>query len=159
MTRVGIARWLSAPRRLWRRRGHGVHSPYAYELLRRVVAQPCSYYAFEQIDAMARKAGVSARMCRLLYRLCLHSAPRVVCCLGGEAQKIGEIVAAVLPPSAPKPVSADTDATVIFATAEALPALRERWQAMPHGMLFDGCRASILAGYPHLYHQKFEIWL
>lgn len=154
------SKWLSAPRRLWRRRGHGVHSPFAYDFLRRVVAQPCSYYAFAELDRLARSHGVSPHLARLLYRLCLHVSPHPVHCLGTEARTLAHIVAGLLPAGCPAPVAASpATGGMALATGSAIAELESAWADMPAGMLFRGSSAAILTGYPHLYHQRFDIWI
>ncbi|MDE5799957.1 MAG: hypothetical protein K2H74_02910 [Paramuribaculum sp.] len=158
---MGIrSNWLSAPRRLWRRRGHGVHSPFAYDFLRRVIAQPCHFYAYPRLDRIAAEHSLRPHLARLLYRLCLHVAPLPVSCSGTEAEALAAIVADLLPAGCPRPVAASpAPEGIAFATADAIPALIEAWDAMPAGMLFRGTSAAIITGYPHLYHQRFDIWI
>lgn len=158
---MGIrSNWLSAPRRLWRRRGHGVHSPFAYDFLRRVIAQPCHFYAYTELDRLAADHGLNPRLARLLYRFCLHVAPLPVNCSGTQAEALAPIVAALLPADCPHPVAAPpAPEGMAFATGSAIPALTEAWEAMPAGMLFRGTSAAIITGYPHLYHQRFDIWI
>ena len=158
------SRFLSVPRRLWRRRGHGVHSPFAYDFLRRVVAQPYAFYAYPHIDTLAAQAEVRPALARLLYRLCLHVAPHPVAVAGIHAAPLVAIMDAVLPAECPRPtaspslLTATPSIVTLFvndAVQEALPL----WQSMPCGMLFRGSRAAIIIGYDYLYHQKFDIWI
>lgn len=42
-------------RRIRYRKGFGVHSPFVYNLITRVIEEPCSYYKFEDIELERRK--------------------------------------------------------------------------------------------------------
>lgn len=56
-------------------RGHGIHSPFAFDLVRNVISEKNSYYAFARLQKKAGKQTKSARKRReLLFRL-LNNAP------------------------------------------------------------------------------------
>jgi|KBSMisStandDraft_5_1062788.scaffolds.fasta_scaffold70018_4 predicted O-methyltransferase YrrM len=52
--RLGIE-WLNYVVRASSGRGHGIHSPFVYELVTRVLNDPNSYYAFEPIELLKTK--------------------------------------------------------------------------------------------------------
>lgn len=62
-------------RRLFRHGGHCVHSPFAYEMLTRVVEEQASYYFYDTLYSLAQHYRVSrqrvAEAC-FLYRLSVH---------------------------------------------------------------------------------------
>lgn len=62
-------------RKLFRRGGHGVHSPFAYHLLTRVVEERAHYTAYEDLLKVAEDARSSQQAIRealFLYRLLAH---------------------------------------------------------------------------------------
>nr|MCR5314134.1 hypothetical protein [Bacteroidaceae bacterium] len=58
--------------RVWHRHGFGVQSPSDYELVRDVLCERLSYYAY-------REQNMKKETERLLYRLRLHYGDRLVC--------------------------------------------------------------------------------
>lgn len=52
---MALFRWL---KRQKQSRGHGVHSPFAFDLITKVIHSPHSYYAFYDIAAMLREQGL-----------------------------------------------------------------------------------------------------
>lgn len=87
--------WL---RRIQHRRGYGVHSPFAFNMLIQVVYAPGQYYAYRSLDALfsrrdrlmfPRRRAVD----RLLFRLSNALQPRSFCALGGSERAICHIKA------------------------------------------------------------------
>lgn len=74
--RFNLRRALTAPRRLMRRRGFGVHSPFAFDFIRHVIAQPCRYYCYPELTAAAKAAGMSPKQLKLLFRIALFLQPK-----------------------------------------------------------------------------------
>ncbi len=73
--------WL---RRLPYRKGYGVHSPFAYDLLTQVIYSPGRYYDYQRLDAQFTRWGriVSHRRVavdRLLFRLANRWQPERIC--------------------------------------------------------------------------------
>lgn len=174
-----LARW---PRRIARRKGFGIHSPFAFDFVRRVIAQPCDYYAYETIAAQARSAS-DRRLARLLFRVVLFFRPERIAadtplspaCLA--ALKTAMPAAATEPSvKAPQliivsPGSAYTTesltdcisrgGTVLFNGLHRgnLNQMSALWRNTEHGMLFRGRSVAVMAGLTHLPHQKFDVWI
>ena len=64
--------------RLWRTKGHGIHSPFAFRLVTTVINCPYSYYAYPTLDRAAKHTGESKDWIRLLHRLVCEFAPTAV---------------------------------------------------------------------------------
>lgn len=73
-------RLLNRFKRLKQSRGHGVHSPFAFELITRVFRSPYSFYAFFDIPERLRTQGVDPRLIthfnHLSFRLVHHFKAR-----------------------------------------------------------------------------------
>ena len=59
--------------RLRHGRGFGVHSPSAYRYIREVLCERYSYYAYEQIDAVADSLPGGRSRARMLLRVAIHA--------------------------------------------------------------------------------------
>jgi hypothetical protein len=42
-------------RRLWSRKGFGIHSPFVYDLVTNVIGEKCPYYYFREMEALRRR--------------------------------------------------------------------------------------------------------
>lgn len=56
-------------------RGFGVHSPWAYDIVRHILPESCAYYAYHDIN---RIFGADARLARMVYRLLVHLNPQEI---------------------------------------------------------------------------------
>lgn len=67
-------------RRIRHRRGHGVHSPFAFSLLTDVVYEHLPYYAYRELRLLESSLHrhYPRRVCRLLFRLANRFQPRQV---------------------------------------------------------------------------------
>ena len=65
--------------RFWTRRGHGIHSPWVYELVTGVIAQKHQYYAYSELPSAA---GWPIAELQLLLRLANHFQPSVIALSG-----------------------------------------------------------------------------
>lgn len=63
----------------WRSRGFGVHSPFAYSLIREVLAEDAPYYAYERLKEMDAS---DFRFNALLHRLMCRFTPHCVMLAG-----------------------------------------------------------------------------
>lgn len=77
--------YLTALGRYRRSRGFGVHSPFAYYFIVRVLREKYGYYAYRGIDRVARMSGGMKRSeARCLFRVANYFAPRVMLVAGGD---------------------------------------------------------------------------
>lgn len=78
--KIGV--WLC---RFRQRKGYGVHSPFAYSLIRTVINEPATYYAYADLKPLRRqrKEVASRRVDELLFRLSNHFQPGLLIQLGG----------------------------------------------------------------------------
>ncbi len=58
---VKLKRYLSAPRRYNRSKGHGIHSPFAFNFVLKVLRERCAYYAYVNIQHRRETAKKMAR--------------------------------------------------------------------------------------------------
>lgn len=174
--RWSIKNLLSVPRRLARRRGFGIHSPFAFDFVRRVIAQPCNYYCYPTIDNIARKEHVKASRLRLLFRLSLYFRPQTFATLTDSDGAYRRIINLGCP-SAKESGNADAAFMLVVEnghTAEAAACVGRGgtvivmnrsedvdtiWRTTTTGMLFKGSDIAIFVGMRHLPHQQFRIWI
>lgn len=177
-----INRMVSIPRRLSRRRGFGIHSPFAFDFVRRVIAQPCSYYCYGQLNAMARNENITPAQLRLLFRVALFSSPKSYSLLGGDSPAVRTAITFARKDSKevydagagmcvmlqyPSLQQIDllrralqTESVVVALNARNyMEQVVQLWQELDCGMLFAGSSAAIIAPYSHLPHQRFDIWI
>lgn len=179
-------RCLSVPRRMARRKGFGIHSPFAFDFVRRVIAQPCAYYAYERIDNIAGTVAEEGALLRLLFRVCLYFRPGRIAVCG----QVSDAVMESLRLGRPDALSGDfergaaygDDTLLVIAScdevdnAEVVSALKsganavildsaydsgilaDVWHGTDCGMLFRGRKMAIYAGMRHLPHQSFDVW-
>lgn len=73
---MGIISWLQRQKQS---RGHGVHSPFAFHLITRVIHSPHAYYAFYDIPKLLEREGIEPRLItpynHLTFRLQHHFKP------------------------------------------------------------------------------------
>lgn len=87
---VIIPRRITSKVQYWRTgHGFGVHSPFAYHFITRVLREELPYYDFDKIKAM--EVPIVKRHARLLYRLTDFFRPRTVW-VGGGFAKVGSMI-------------------------------------------------------------------
>lgn len=89
--------WL---RRFRKRRGYGVHSPFAFNFITDVVYERWPYYAYRQLDLLhpqwvCRLRLRPVKLSRLLFRIANYAHPRRACILGGTPIAKASLQAAV----------------------------------------------------------------
>lgn len=144
--------------RYWRTgRGYGVHSPFAYHFITRVLREQLPYYDFEQIERM--DVQMAHRHARLLYRLTVFFHPAAVW-VGGEYAEIGRMIVAMAHPSVQFTRNAEDADMVVYAKPEngvnlrrgaeatiAFLAESAQWEAFrkasPSGMTFANGRVGV----------------
>ncbi len=70
-----IQRFLRRPLMLWRSKGFGIHSPFAYALIREVLAERGEYYAYERLRGLSP---ADFRFASLIHRLVCRFSPDAV---------------------------------------------------------------------------------
>ena len=163
-----------------RRRGFGIHSPFAFDFVRRVIAQPCSFYCYTKLDAAARRNDVSPSLLRLIFRVALFFRPSEVSYLGA----CSPVVKVAVDFACPRPNKCDgarmviasgsleeselnvamkcaqDGGTVMFLDLKSdASASSAVWAAAEHGMMFCGSDTAIYVGLHHLPRQSFNVWL
>ncbi len=172
-----IKRLLGTPRRVARRKGFGIHSPFAFDFVRRVIAQPCQYYCYPHLNAEAQKHHVAPRHMRLLFRIALHFRPASFAIIGTQSAPWTTAILSGIPNAkeATNPyllvVTSHTDATeaircasnggvvIIINHSRNHNTAIELWQNTSHGIMFCGSDIAIFVGLQHLPHQKFNVWM
>lgn len=179
---------LSAPKRLMRSRGFGVHSPFAYTFIRDVIDSPCRYYAHDNINIIARKHGAKRRRLDLIFRIACRFDFRDAFCSGRSATAMMHTLAlshADFKPTpagkAPSLVAADCGcdeastldqarkaiaaggAIVLFDINSNDSATHTIWRIICDeatiGMAFAGSSTGIFIASPHLPRQDHSIWI
>lgn len=64
-----LSLYLTSLNRYRRSRGFGVHSPFAYYFIKRVIKEHCGYYSYPVINRAADRADMSRSEARLLFRV------------------------------------------------------------------------------------------
>lgn len=88
--------WL---KRFRRRRGYGVHSPFAFDFLTYVVYEKGEYYAYRKLKKIYRKRGAgwnghTEKCCKFLFRLANYVQPDIIRLYGRvEEDRIGYLTA------------------------------------------------------------------
>lgn len=167
--------WLAKRiKRLWRGRGHGVHSPFAYRFITNVLRLKGRYYASDELDRLP-----DARWCTLLFRLVCEFEPETVevpedstsAVLRALALAVSrvEVKKGVYDASGLEPVTGASDAVRMFSKKGAVTAFRDikssharaEWRrklaSMTCGMTFTDGRMAVIVERPDLARQDFEI--
>ena len=100
-----------AAKSLWRRcfshGGHGVHSPFAFELLTRVVEEKSPYSAFASIRDVVHWHGRSEqdpRLAFLFYRVAAHYPIKRIQVLGADSDYMQELLPLLERATCPSPL-------------------------------------------------------
>lgn len=100
-----------AAKALWRRSfsygGHSVHSPFAFELLTRVVEERSLYSAFDSIREVIRQQGRSEqdlKLAFLFYRLAAHYPIKRIQVWGVDSDYMQELVPLLERATCPSPL-------------------------------------------------------
>lgn len=85
-------------RRFRHRNGYGVHSPFAYNLIKGVFYEKSRYYAYSELASLRRgykgRLAVTGRSDRLMFRLANYVRPDNVAITGTDSGVTGEYIAA-----------------------------------------------------------------
>ena len=163
---MNLHRMLSRVRRYRVNHGFGVHSPFAYHFITRVLRETLPYYDFARLNAVS----IDERDARMLYRTLVYFNPSRVCVVG----KGSDVVKMALPSCAIVNSPSDADMTVWTASTAAdstLPTdspllfvrgtrhsgwrnLRSRW---PAGMTFTNGHIGIAVNRHGLPRQDYRL--
>ena len=127
--------------RFRKRRGYGVHSPWAFAFITGVIGERTPYYAYQRLDrlhpALVRAARLYPLRCRrLLFRLANYARPATVCCVG-LCPTEREYIRAAVPSARWLQADEGTEAAdFVFVGAPHIAEAPSLAQQMPrHGML------------------------
>ena len=129
--------------RFRKRRGYGIHSPFAYAFVRGVVLETWPYYAYERLARLhpwwVRWFRLSPLRCRrLLFRLANYVEPSSFCLLGSMAIEREYIRAAV--PSAREVSKPPADFVLISTDCQAEAAAIASQMPENGMMVIEGIR-------------------
>ncbi len=158
----------------WRSsKGFGVHSPYAFRLVRDVLqtSRSYSYYAYEDIDAMLRRTHcpLPRATAHLIFRLLIEFRPATISIASEQsAEALKFIVKAACPDA--KIVSSDEDFLICDGMVKASPAplhavftnsqnpaAAATIAALQAGHIYKNPSITVIAALPHLPLQTFEV--
>lgn len=162
-----------------RRRGFGIHSPFAFDFVRRVIASHCRYYCYGRLAQLARRSTLPLPTLRLLFRLALFFRPTAYAVVGDtpvglpeaiaegapHAERVEPKAATMLIVNAPVAgqvmgeVAGRQGVIVILNLRQNHSALESLWAITTRGMLFRGSRTAIFVARQHLPHQAFSLWI
>ena len=122
--------------RVRKRRGYGVHSPFAFSFLTYVVYERTAYYAYHDLNRLhpwwVRWGRLYPLTCRrLLFRLANYVHPQRICIMGDRPMERAYLTAAV-----PRAEWVEGDADFLFVAHEQLAEALTRVAQMPErGMM------------------------
>ncbi len=145
-------RCIFSPRRMGRSHGFGVHSPFAFRFIREVLSQPCAYYAYPLIDALALQCGADARAFRALFRVAVSMLPSSILLTGKIPEEANEVIQLAGLPS-------NSSIKAIVGLRDGLSNVKEQWSRVESGMLFMAKEMAVYVISPDLPHQRFDIFL
>lgn len=161
----------------WRHgHGYGVHSPYAYHIVREVLrpSDQVGYYAYTDIHSLCRRCAgaMSVAEAMLLYRILVELHPaKVAVAAGAKAEIIERIVVMALPHSA-LTSAAEADLWIVDGNESLEPDGKDRavyfthssnplqpllWEKMPSGQLYINPTRALLVPRPCTAKQSIAI--
>ena len=150
-------RILAARLRRWRTgRGFGVHSPFAYYFITRVLRERLPYYDFERLPEISSRR-ISDRDSRMIYRLSAFFRPDTVNVSGRQSNTALSIVM-LAHPSARAVSSPETAQMAIYAGCDTMPATAREVTVVfsADSAVMSGFRASLSEGMT-FYNSKIAV--
>lgn len=157
-------------KRLYRSRGHGIHSPFAFHFVTGVVGEHAAFYAYEELDTLPGDRH-QHHVARLLHRVAVFFNPPVIGVAGDipglyrRALELSDSRCRIVPVG-----ECDTPPRLIIVAddtpLEALPELPRSRQALVfldrvvtprNAMSFSDGRMSIVVRDTRLPAQHFEV--
>ena len=166
-------------KRWWRSKGFGIHSPFAFYFVTRVLREPLPYYAYPDIERIAFGSSIPSRELKLLFRIVCHFSPAEITLPSGTPGEVAETLR--LADSRVKIVAdatdfqyyhdvcddggeefrrrvrhvLDGDGVIVLRGAGSLK--RELTDSMPYGMTFTDGNILIAVSRRDLPRQDFEV--
>lgn len=178
---------LAAPLRLVRRRGFGVHSPFAYSFITGVLHGTYHFYAHKRVRRLAHGSHALASLLMLTFRIAARFDVRRAAAFGPGKERFDATLRLTrsdmeLDSATPQLVVADGDAprlreavaatiaaggTVVLArlrstrsaTAPLWSEAVRQLDSAGAGMTFTNGRTGIIVALRHLPRQDFKVWL
>lgn len=161
----------------WRHgRGYGIHSPYAYEMVREVLNPPriYAYYAYHEIGRLRSlyAPDMPLRELFLIFRVVNRFKPRSVTIDSPDASRMMRVIVNLAAPDAAitargghmfLSTARHTDAApapdtmMAYFSHSSNPAFRQLADARPYGHVYANPVRGIMARLPFLPRQSFEI--
>lgn len=179
--RNNFKRFFSWPRRYFRSRGFGVHSPFAYAFICDVLREKgYSYYAYNQISRLATTHGDDRKALRLFARLVSRFSPSCIYAAGRLSPHIATVAPMVKKDVAFSSVMSeasmvwlgkgadfpdvlwgdavgDAQKPLVVVTHRNPAASTELIKSIPCGMSFSSKHYTVAVVTPQLPRQDFEL--
>ena len=178
MTVSELCRRLSHPLMGRRTMGFGVHSPFAYSLIKFTLTEKGVYRQFDELKRLDAKA---FRRLALLFRLVCRFSPDEVGIIGASEEDFAKIAQTVTLADSRARVSSSTLAPVVIADtptlfdASALPDESVIWlgnirsadgkemmrriaRSTDYGQIFSDGRQALFCRFKHLPRQQFNVF-
>lgn len=176
-----IKRIFSWPKRYFRSKGFGVHSPFAYAFICDVMREKgYSYYSYSRIAQLAPSSSADRRTLRLVARLISHFSPDCIYASGRLSPHILTVASlirkGIRSTADPREASFlwigkggvypeersewgfdDKPFRVVVMTHRNNEAAKAVSDAMPHGMCFNSSESSVAVVTPRLPRQNFDL--
>lgn len=175
--RNNTARLFSLPRRFFRLRGFGVHSPFAYSFLANAIREQHPYYAYKEINALTTSRSLQ-KFLRRVFRIAVVLKVKEAAAFGPNsklllraatlagAHKSEHPMLVVAIDDADRHVTlrcAENGGTVILGNIHRqgtnTQIYNEITRTIPHGMTFTDGKTAIFVGRHDLPEQTFHILL
>ncbi|MBD5210881.1 MAG: hypothetical protein HDS77_06405 [Bacteroidales bacterium] len=150
------------PRRRWRSRGFGIHSPFAYAFVTETLAAKGAGDCEERVRAVA---GKDYRRMALLWRCVSRLQPDSIALYPEADDTARQVIEMAAGSRKPRIIRADDTATetptFYFISGIDKGETRDLWQRISsrhtRGMDFTDLHTGILCPYPHLPRQSYRI--
>ncbi len=179
-----IKRYYTALFRLKRSKGYGIHSPFAFHFVLRVLREKSLYYSYEHIDKSRR----------VLFRIACYFVPQKVLLIGENRQtltaihsysqsceiyteyneyikNIGTSIQFIVVDSCDEKIqliediksSINNEAVIVFYNINKNKSIKSLWNetinAMQYGMTFTNYKTGIIVALRHLPRHNYNLWL
>lgn len=167
---MGLSLWY---KRLRHSHGYGVHSPFAYRMVREVInpSRRYGYYMYDTVSAL-HTHHICASQLRLIFRLVAEFNPSTLSIAAGDPDDHRALRHTALMAAPGAEIISDGRADLLICAdryshcidaRDAIfidrrnPAFTTMAAAMPHGQIYRSARSAIIVTRPHLPLQTLEI--